>query len=288
MLNRLKYYETALVGRLNRLTESAAKRRWHNNPFGDQPRATPEKYRKIWEQARTLEFQEIDQLEKQLGHRIPEDWFQELALHTQVVIKDSDICYPHGRLLYTVLADYLDRRKKEIAESDAPLSVTILETGTARGFSSVCMSRALSDAKVAGQIHTFDVLPHDVPMYWNCIDDSEGPKTRRDLLAPWKDIAANRVIFHEGDTRMTLKKVRFGRIDFAFLDGAHTYEDVKREFNIVTPYQESGDVVVFDDYTDASFPGLVRAVDEVCETMGYDKEVVRAGDARGYVIARKK
>ena len=38
--------------------------------------------------------------------------------------------------------------------------------------------KALEDQQRAGTIVTFDVLPHRTPMYWNCIDDHDGPKTR--------------------------------------------------------------------------------------------------------------
>ena len=55
------------------------------------------------------------------------------------------------------------------------------------------------------------------------------------------------------------------RINFAFLDGAHSYEDVLFEFNIIEKHQEQGDVIVFDDYNEKLFPGIVKAVDKISE-----------------------
>ena len=52
--------------------------------------------------------------------------------------------------------------------------ITILETGTARGYSSICMSKALNDRKQKGKIFTIDILPNNKKMYWNCIEDHKG------------------------------------------------------------------------------------------------------------------
>ena len=57
--------------------------------------------------------------------------------------------------------------------------INIVETGTARGFSAICMSKALNDSKnIKGEIHTIDLLPVNKAMYWNIIDDNEKKKTR--------------------------------------------------------------------------------------------------------------
>src|SRR3546814_8877197 len=64
----------------------------------------------------------------------------------------------------------------------------IFETGTARGFSALCMARALQDAGAGGYVVTVDQLPHDRPMLWNCIDDHEGPRTRAQLLSDYPEL----------------------------------------------------------------------------------------------------
>ncbi|MEZ4685624.1 MAG: hypothetical protein R3B47_06035 [Bacteroidia bacterium] len=82
-------------------------------------------------------------------------------------------------------------------------------------------------------------------------------------------------------------RLLFPRVHFAFLDGAHTYEYVLQEYAHIRDRQRPGDVIVFDDYTPAAFPGIVKAVDEICEREGYDKKVFSISDQRGYVVARK-
>jgi predicted O-methyltransferase YrrM len=152
---------------------------------------------------------------------------------------------------------------------------TVMETGTARGFSAVCMAKALDDAGVKGSITTYDIIPHNQLLYWNCIDDhKKGLQTRQQLLEPWKDLL-HYIRFITGDTKTTLKR---SEVDFAFLDGGHTYEDVCHEFNrLVNPK-----VVVFDDYTPHQFPGVCKAIDETPLKKRYLKA------ARGYAIGVRK
>lgn len=264
-------------------TERWAERRWRNFPFGRTPRASEARYKSLWEKERTASYPEIDAFEAQAGYAIDRDWFHDLALHTQIVIKDSPLCYQHGRVLYTALRHYLKTANFPGPETGA----TILETGTARGFSATIMARALRDHGIPGSILTFDLLPHDTPMLWNCIDDLGGPRTRRRLLAPWEDLIDPCVIFLEMDSRRGLRKVATGRLRFAFLDGAHTARDVAQEFEAVQMRQKPGDTIVFDDYSPRLFPGLVRAVEEGCIKWGYEKDTIRAGGDRAYVIARK-
>ena len=59
-------------------------------------------------------------------------------------------------------------------------------------------------------------------MYWNCIKDSEGKKTFAELLKEWENELSN-IIFVQGWTTETLKKMGINRINFAFFR-CPTYE----------------------------------------------------------------
>lgn len=263
----------------NATEEISLEKKFSNFPFGRTPLADEQTYLGIWEEAKARVYPLVDEWEKNYGYAINSDWLHELALHTQVVIKESKICYPHGRLLYTVIRDYVERNQASY--------INILETGTARGFSSLCMAKALEDSNVEAKILTFDILPHTISIYWNCIDDTEKPKTRQELLQNYQALIDRYLIFFHGDTRVYLPKAHVSRVHLAFLDGAHSYEDVLREFAHVKEKQMSGDVMFFDDYTEAKFPGIVSAVDEICDTYRYKKEVISANEERAYAIARK-
>jgi len=226
-------------------------------------RGSPETYLQLWNYAKAQVYPEIDAYEDEVGYKIDTDFYNDLGLHTQVCIKGSNICYAHGRVVYSTL-------RKFIADNPQDF-YTILETGTARGFSALCMAKALQDAGVKGSITTYDIIPHNQLLYWNCIDDhKKGLQTRQQLLEPWKDLL-HYIRFISGDTKTTLKR---SEVDFAFLDGGHTYEDVCHEFSrLVNPK-----VVVFDDYTPSQFPGVCKAIDET----PLKKRYLHA--ARGYAI----
>lgn len=252
---------------------------WRSDPLVSFPQADADTYRALFEQARAVSYPEIDALESAVGHAIERDWLDDLALHTQVVIKPSALNYQHGRVLYTVLRDYLAQQ--------SPVAVSIVETGTARGFSALCMARALSDAGIAGCIVTLDMLPHTRPIYWNCIDDCEGRKTREALLASWVNLL-DQIVFLQGETRETLKCLGMARVNFAFLDAQHSYEAVMEEAAYVVARQQPGDVIVFDDVTEDVFPGVVAAVDELEQQHAYSVQRIAVSQQRGYAIARRQ
>ncbi len=253
---------------------------WADKPLGDRVRASKEQYLTLWENEKKNKYSDIDALEAEHGVHLDKDWMDDLALHTQIVIKSSPLCYQHGRILYTILRSYCAQGNTQ--------DLTIFETGTARGFSAIVMAKALQDEKKAGKILTFDVLPHHAPIYWNCIDDHEGKKSRAELLSKWSN-ELNNIIFVEGDSRINLKSIKPDRVHFAFLDGAHSYEHVLFEFKTIESLQITGDIIVFDDYNQNDFAGLVRAVDDGCNRFGYEKNVIRlSGKDRAYVVATKK
>ena len=249
-------------------------------PLCSQPLADEATYRALFEEARKQRFPEIDRFEQDCGSAVPRDWLDELALHTQIVVKTSKLNYQHGRVLYAALR----RRLADFGE--ATRTPRVFETGTARGFSALCMARALRDAGRTGSIVTVDILPHDRPIYWNCIDDLTGKKTRRELLAPWRELSDD-VLFVQSDTASALERVGLERVDFAFLDASHTYEDVMREFAFVESRQRTGDVVVFDDVSPGQFPGVVQAVEEIAACYPYDVERLSSDSARGYAVATR-
>ena len=258
------------------------KRRWHNQPFGNRPISTKDRYQHLWNVAKDIENKEIDQLENQMGYSVDKVWLDDLALVTQVSIKKSATDFAHGRMLYTTLRNYAESR------IDPTGSITIIETGTARGFSSICMAKALHDANIPGKVLTFDVLPHDIKMYWNSITDHQkGPISRKNLIDQWRKLSENYIVFHEGVSAFEMAKIYVDRVNFAFLDAAHTYKDVIDEFNLIRDKQRTGDIIIFDDYNYQNFHGVVSAVNEICSNQMYEKRIIGSPSSRSYAIATK-
>ena len=132
-------------------------------PFGLKRSGTKEQYLKLFNEAKNINYESIDKFEKETGFKIDENWLNDLALHTQVVIKKTKICYVHGKILYSALSKYINYKENK------KLNINILETGTSRGFSSLCLAKALNDNNSFGKIITIDYLPHDKKFYWNSL-----------------------------------------------------------------------------------------------------------------------
>ena len=60
-----------------------------------------------------IPMKKIDHYEKKFEKKIDKKWMDELALQTQVVIKDSKINYQHGRVLYSELSNYIAKNSPE-------------------------------------------------------------------------------------------------------------------------------------------------------------------------------
>ena len=255
----------------------AARRRAAVAPLCAAPLGSKADYLRLWEDAKSTAYPAIDAYEQEQGAAIDREWFDQLALRTQVVIKRSTICYQHGRVLYAALSRYLRDRHNQ--------HLNIVETGTARGFSTLCMARALWDANASGKITSFDVLPHDEAIYWNCYRDVEGRRSRADLLSEYTELIGRYVVFHRGDTRR-LSDVSMPRVHVAFLDSVHTYDHEIAEYAAIRGRQHEGDILVFDDYS-VAYPGVVRAADEICDTYAYTTTCIVASASRRYLVAEK-
>ena len=91
----------------------------------------------------------------------------------------------------------------------------------------------------------------------------------------------------KGYSRIILKKIYFSRINFAFIDGSHEYEDVKNEIDFISKRQNKNDIIFFDDYNEKHFPGVVKAINEIKLNNSYQINLIDLREDRKYVIAKK-
>ena len=222
---------------------------------------------------------DVENYEKKTNFFIDREWLYDLAFITQIPTGKNFYCCEHGKVLYSTVSNWVINNPEK--------SIQVLETGTARGFSGLCIAKALSDLSKEGNIITIDILPNDTPIFWNCITDREGKISRNQLLKKWSKLVNKYLVFIQGDTRVTLNRLSIGRINIAFLDACHTYKDVIIESNYVSSKQEKGDIIIFDDYNTKSFNGDVKAVEEFSLINNYKLEIIKGLENRDYAIARK-
>ena len=242
--------------------------------------ATTDQYIKLFNETKNKENLSINDYIKKKNINIDREWIDDLALVTQIVIKKNSLNYSHGLLLYAALTDL-------VKNSDLN-KITILETGTARGFSSLCMAKALFDQNKKGNIFSIDILPSNKKMYWNCLLDNDGKKTRYELLSKWSNLVDEYLTFLNGYSTLVLKKLELKRINFAFLDGSHDYNTVKFEADFVAQKQLKDDVIVYDDYNNEQYPGLVEACNEISKKYNYKNFFFEGENNRNYLIAKKQ
>ncbi len=227
------------------------------------------------------ELTHILKFENENNYSINRDWLNNLALHTQVTFKKSSINYEHGKILYSALSNYLSINKTN------KKNFIIFETGTAKGFSSICMSKALNDMGVNGKIYTTDIIPHDEKRNWNVIDDLEGPKTRKQLLNNWTKETSN-IIFINGNINNIIKNLNLDNINFAFIDSIHTETQIVKEFKYISDRQAIGDIVMLDDIdidcdknNEPNFKYLLK------NFRNYEFQFIESFYPRCYAIAKK-
>ncbi len=130
---------------------------------------------------------------------------------------------------------------------------TVVETGTYKGLSSAYM------AQFVNKVHTFDIT--DYPQKYKI----------------WQDCGvADKIVFHyiknRDDLVPILKNIKY---DFAFIDGEHTYEACKADFEIL---KECGRVLIHD-VIHPNFKGIRQFADELGN--------VRIVNNNGYWMANK-
>lgn len=234
----------------------------------------------MWEKVKKLNDESfLNEINDLTGVKISKEIYEfidNLALKTQISDKESEINWQHGYLLYAIVCNVGEINK----------NLNILEIGTAKGFSSICMAKALSDLNINGKIITFDIINHLNKMYWNTMGD-EQKRSRQILLQDYDKLISDYIVFLNGTSRFLLKTFFMGRIDIAFLDGSHEYKDVLNEFLEVNKHLSPKGVIVFDDYT-YKFPGVIEVVEKIEREYSYNKNILSSSSERSYAILEKK
>jgi len=216
-------------------------------------------------------YSAVNAFEAQTGYALEPERYLSAARVLACPLKVNPPNWQHGRVLYALTRHYL---------KDCTGPVELLDIGTAKGYSALCLLWALQDAKCHGRVTSVDVIdPHGTERR-NTVAECDGPKTLAEILAPWPEAQKIDFLKSTGQKWLT-ENVR--RIHVAFVDGKHSYDAVSWEAALLSERQQSGDLVVFDD---VQIPEVHMAV------LGLQSYTVKYLDVipkkRVYAIARRK
>lgn len=202
---------------------------------------------------------DVNSFIKSLDVRIPpkEEFFKFAdglgCLHLNLAGQVERLIYVRGLLLYALVTKYKPK--------------TILEFGTAHGYSSLCMAWAMTDSDISGTIYTVDRFPQDKPLRriigtgtgkYNIISQSNKEYWPQIAPATW----INKIKPLTGHTGQVMKKIKLPKIEFSYIDAAHNYEAVKHDFYSFIDVSADEFGILFDDYIDRPLYGVTRLVDE--------------------------
>jgi predicted O-methyltransferase YrrM len=196
---------------------------------------TRQHYHDAFEAECARSYPVVDAIEQRYGFAVSRDRLEAAARVLACPVKANPPCWQHGRVLYAVA-------RAALAGQVGP--VTLLDIGTAKGFSALCLRWALGDAGIDGEVVTVDVIDPLSRVRRNSVAELEGLKTLAEFLAPWPEASTIRA---HGMTGLDWLRQGLGRLPVVFVDGKHEGRVVAAEGAQIAARQASGDVVVFDD-----------------------------------------
>jgi hypothetical protein len=228
-------------------------------------------YQAAFEAERANAYPAIDALEQRYGYALDRDRLEGAARVLACPLKANPPNWQHGRLLYAVSRWYF-------AEHEGLMNV--LDIGTAKGFSALCLLWAMRDAGRMGVVTSVDVIDPFSREPRNSVGDIAGRLTLFELLAPWPE--SRHIAFHRSTGVDALTRDA-GRVHVAFVDGKHTGAVVHREGELLAQHQNAGDVSIFDDI---HIPGIEMAVRSLEPFYAFER--VEAKPGRAYAIGVRK
>lgn len=241
---------------------------------------TPEDYQRTFEIERFHRYKVMDALEKRYGYALERDVLEAMALVMACPIKRNAPNWQHGRLVYALA-------RHRLAQGGA---FCFLDIGTAKGFSATCMALAACDDH-GPEIHrvwSVDTIDPTSNEPRNSIKDGLVTRGIWDYCEGFmpEEMLGYTHFVQDNDTAHIGFLSRTDRIGFAFVDGGHDYDSVRRDIETITPRQQAGDIILFDD---CHLADVLRAIEEGLRTdstfCAYSLEVISLIPSRSYAIA---
>lgn len=232
---------------------------------------TREAYQAAFDAARTEVYPAVDVFECRMGYALDRARLEGAARVLACPLKAHAPHWQHGRVIYAAA-----RRRLEAHPSEF---VSLLDIGTAKGFSALGLQWALEDSGAFGKVTSVDVIDPLSKVSRNTVAEVDGLLTLAETLAPWPEADAIQFVKSTGIEWLSAQS---RRIHVAFVDGKHTGDVVRQEGKLLARVQEPGDLALFDD---VQIPGVSVAVASLGEW--YRIEYLEAGP-RQYAIGWRR
>lgn len=218
----------------------------------------------------------VDDFERRMGAALDRAKLETAARVLACPVKKNPPNWQHGRVIYAAAYRALTNA---MYSGVPPSPVLLLDVGTAKGFSALCLTWALHDAGIPGHVVSVDVIDPEARVSRNTVAEVDGFKTLREILAPWPESRAIEFVCSTGRAWLANQNQR---IHVAFVDGKHTYDAVSWEAALIAARQQTGDFIIFDD---VQIDGVARAVKTL--STYFLECVVAIPGQREYAIARR-
>jgi predicted O-methyltransferase YrrM len=184
------------------------------------------------------DYPQISAFEERTGYAVDRVALERAARVLACPVKAHPPNWQHGRVLYALA-------RKRLAELKPGERPTLLDIGTAKGFSALCLLWALEQSGVKGRIASVDILDPKARVRRNTVAECDGFVTLAETLAPWPEAAF--IDFEKATGIEWLQREKGVRLPVVFVDGKHKYDNVRREATLIARLQKPGDVILFDD-----------------------------------------
>lgn len=232
-----------------------------------------EDYARIFEEECARSYPVMDEFETECGYALESDLLEGAARTLACPLKVNTPNWQHGRAIYALVRRLLA----------AGIKGNFIDIGTAKGFSAVVAGWAIEDAGAEGRtVYSVDVMEPDSRERRNSVLELDGFKTIAEYTSGHLAQSVNTRFFGGGSQSLLTDLLLEGeQIAFAFVDGKHSTDAVRREIDLLRKLQTTGAVVLFDD---VQIPAVAAAVGSV---PGYKMRRLILSDARQYAFGTR-
>lgn len=186
--------------------------------------------------------------------------------------------FNHGIILYTLLDDYLKKNNNNFE---------ILEIGSARGYTSLCMSQAIINNNNNSKILSLDVIGNDSKFFQKTYIGNKRV-SRFDILKNFSSELLKNIIFIKADTYSDLEKITFHNLKFVFIDGEHNFKYLSKELEYCDRFLLKDGLIVVDDYNEKEFNEVIKCVNFFAKNFNYDLKIIKYGKLSNFAILKRK